>query len=208
VITALLEARETESWDDLRARVGEVLSLEGPVPGPVLRRMLAEPAFARDVLTCRSAPAFLAVLFADHRNAAYADEPAPAPAPAPASPSAEAPASTGAAERSNTELLKSAAGALLRWGKTGFSTVDAATFQRRWGACQGCPHLQAAPADRAVYRVKLSSDVDGRVCDACGCVASRKARLPSESCPVADALDPALNRWGEPLKGGALAATA
>jgi hypothetical protein len=189
VIQELLGATETENWDDTRARVGRGLGLEGPVPDPVLRRMLAEPGFARDVTISRGAPAFLRALFDDPRTARYAG------------PLAEQ------AERSNAELLKSAAGALLRWGRTGFARVDDATFQRRWSACQGCPHLQDPPADRALYRVKLAGDVDRRVCDACGCVASRKARLPSESCPVADALDPALNRWGEPLKGGALAAT-
>jgi hypothetical protein len=190
VIQELLDAPETESWDETRARVGRGLGLPGPVPGPVLRRMLAEPAFARDVAISRSAPGFLRALFDDPRTARYADPPAEA---------------AGPAERSNAELLRSAAGALMRWGRTGFARVDEATFERRWSACQGCPNLGDPPEDRALYRVKLAGDVDRRVCGACGCVASRKARLPTETCPVADPADPAMNRWGEPVRGGALA---
>lgn len=190
MIDALLNVHDGESWDDLRGRVGGTLGLDGPVPSPVLRRMMAEPAFAHNVLTCRNTPGFLLALFDDPRTRAYHD----AADDAPAAPAARRTAS----ERSSAELLRSAAGALMRWGKAGFSTVDAATFQRRWEACQACAHLMEPPGEKLLYRVRLASDVDGRVCDACGCVAARKARLPGENCPVASDADPLLNRWGEP----------
>ena len=67
-----------------------------------------------------------------------------------------------------------------------------------FGACRACPHLVDPPADRLLYKLSTGSPVERKICDACGCVASRKARLPSEGCPKADPSDPARTRWGEP----------
>lgn len=176
----LLSVGEGESWDEMRLRVGRVLGIGEPVPSAVMQRMIADGTFAHDVLSSRNVPSFLNALFADPANAAYA----PAEQPV---------------HRSNAELLSRAAGALLSWGKAGFSQVDAATYERRFGACRACPHLIDPPADRLLYKLASGTPLERKICNACGCVAARKARLPSERCPQADPADPSSNRWGQPL---------
>jgi hypothetical protein len=178
---SLLAVGEGETWDAMCLRVGRVLGMSEPVPSHAMQRMIADGTFAHDVLSSRNVPAFLEALFDDPASRAYGG-------------------SAQTVHRSNAELLAKAAGALLTWGKTGFSQVNAATYERRFGACRACPHLVDPPADRLLYKLSTGSPVERKICDACGCVASRKARLPSEGCPQADPSDPSRTRWGEPLR--------
>jgi hypothetical protein len=94
-------------------------------------------------------------------------------------------------------LAARAGTALARWGSGGFRKVAPEVFAARFGACQACDHL-VDPPDRVAYRVRLRQASDPRVCAACGCVASRKAALPTEHCPLPDPDDPTRTRWGDP----------
>jgi len=127
MIQALLNTNETTPLPEMCARLGQVLGLEKPVPQAVLLRAIDDPAFAADLITCRNAPGFLAALFDDRRTRAYA----PAGAPT---------------QASSIALAAKAAAALTRWGKAGFSTVDASTLERRESACLACPNLAAPQA--------------------------------------------------------------
>lgn len=179
MLEMLEQHKNNESWEDIQAKFGDYLGIEEPVSRGVLRRAMEDSRFADYLITCRNRPKYLAALLNDPRNQEYEMlEPT--------------------IEKSNRQLAIEAAKALLKWGKAGFSQVDRATFERRFGACQACPHL-VEPPNKLVYKVKLSPEADLRVCNACGCVAARKARLPTESCPVADPNQPGLNHWGEPL---------
>lgn len=156
--------------------LAEVLNLPEPVPVEVLQAALADEAYAQRLLASRRNPQVLGFLLKHppRRDA----RPAAAP------------------ERSSGELIRSAAAALLRWGKVGFATVDAETLARRRDACLACPNL-ADPPDTALYKIATVGEAR-KICSACGCVVWSKTRLPTEACPVAHPDDPGLNRWGEP----------
>ena len=187
MIPGLCEITGTETWDELRARFGDALGLSEPVPEAALRRAMLDSNFAHRLLVSRNRPGFLAVLLSDPSNTRYevpeelrTQETAPVPA----------------REHSTIALARSAAKAMLSWGRAGFTQVTQETYERRINACHACPHLVEAP-DRLVYKVRLNRQEDMRICNLCGCVASRKAWIPTEKCPGIDASNPALNLWGE-----------
>jgi hypothetical protein len=186
-----LYSADTASPDELCAALGTALGLEQAVPLEVMRRAIVDKAFAFSLINCQRKPELLAVLFSDPRNREFSDGGGAV---------AEGLAIADA-EPSGLALALRAGQAVARWGASGFGRVPPEVFESRFGACQRCEHL-VEPPDRAVYKVKLRRESDPRVCSACGCVAARKASLPTESCPVADSADPALNRWGEPRRGG------
>jgi hypothetical protein len=185
------------NWDDLRDRFTTVLGLHERVPSAVLRRAMVDETYAHRLMVSRGSPAMLAALLRDKRNLQYdvpddppmlpvsvAGVPASVAASVPASATMSsartaAPASTAATApaRSTLSLAAQAAAALVKWGKAGFTQVDADTYARRTSACDACPHL-LEPPDGIAYSIRLKRGEDLRACGLCGCVASRKARLP------------------------------
>jgi protein O-GlcNAc transferase len=101
-------------------------------------------------------------------------------------------------EKSDLELLKKISGAVWNWAKTGFATVDEATFQKRYDTCMSCPNLKNAPK-KFLYRAIALNQADEKVCSLCGCVVVRKAQMTSESCPDRHPTQAGLNRWEEPI---------
>ncbi|NEQ34883.1 MAG: hypothetical protein F6K40_00580 [Okeania sp. SIO3I5] len=172
---------EVSSWDEMCSVLGEYLGLERPISKAVLRRARQDDRFAGHLFTCRYHADLLKVLLADPRNEKY-----------------QLAEDVKHQQKSNLELIGKASAALLKWGKAGFARVDEATFESRFNICQACEYL-IEPPDKLVYKITLSQKSDLRVCSACGCVAARKARLPTETCPVADPSNPSLNRWGDPI---------
>ncbi len=188
-----------ESWDELRAQLGEQLDLAGPVPNAVLRRAMVDATFAHRLLVSRGSPAFLAALIEDPVNrrfetvdAASVQEPMAPPGDPPNGHAADAPAP------GNPELARRAAAALMAWGKAGFTHVDADVYAARLAACEACPQLREPP-DRLAYKVRARRNADMRLCGLCGCVVARKARMATETCPGVDPDDPSRNRWGQVL---------
>jgi hypothetical protein len=186
MIQSLLNVNENTPFPEMQERLGSVLGLDRPAPMAVLLRAIDDPGFANDLITCRNAPGFLAALFDDKRTLAYA----PAPDEKPASPLA---------------LAGKAASALMRWGKAGFSTVDEETLRVREEACLACPHL-GEPQSVVQKMVptgpvsdRLGSRLGRKVCTLCGCVASKKIRLPTEVCPGAHPTRKGRTRWGEEM---------
>lgn len=177
--TRLDELKDSRSWEELLREFSNFLELDGPMPEAVLHRALEDEKFAAYLVSMRGRPDYLQMMFNDPQNKQY---------------------ETRTSERrSNVKMLKKATGALLKWGKAGFKKVDDETFNRRFAACQACEHFVDAP-DQLLYKVRMVKDVDTRICDECGCVASRKARLPTETCPARDRGNGGLSRWGEPMK--------
>jgi hypothetical protein len=191
-MNALLSGLDASaSMDEVRAHLGAMLHLDGPVDEAVARRALDDERYAHYLVVTRENPRLLRTIL----DAATQELPPASGVDAPTSPALPA-----SPPRSTAQLLGSAATALARWGGAGFIHVDAETYERRWSACLACSNL-VEPPPTVVY--KLASGVlqgDRRVCAACGCLASRKARLPTESCPESDLGDPSLTRWGEPRK--------
>lgn len=176
--TILDELKSSTSWQETQARLGEFLGLDGPAPIAIVRRAMQEEQFCYYLITARNHPELLKFLLADPKNAKYD-------------------MAETAAGYTSAQLARKAAGALASWGRAGFSRVDDEVFEQRFGACLACEHL-VDPPDRIVYKATVGAKSDKRVCAACGCVAARKARLTSESCPVAHREMPGMTRWGEP----------
>lgn len=189
------ELKGTTSEAELAERLGAFLGLDTAAPGPVVRRAIVDDRFCRYLLTSRGRPGTLKVLFSDPVNRTYEDQAAAEVVAAPP-PALEAETPT-AAERSSLSLIMKAGAAVAKWGASGFARVDDATFDARFGACQRCDQL-VAPPDKLLYKVRLGARSDQRVCNACGCPAANKAKLPTEHCPLADPANPGVNRWGEP----------
>lgn len=169
---SVLDGLDQEASLDARCgQLAELLELEEPVREEVLLAALADEQYARNLLTCRRAPALMRYLLAN--------------------PPRTEPDST-------LELAQRAASAFGRWAMAGFSTVDEATYRRRLDRCAGCPHLKAPDSHQRLYQV-VSRGAHPSVCGRCGCVVARKARLTSEHCPDVHPDDPALTRWGEPV---------
>lgn len=186
MIKQLLDVNDTTPLPVMCERLGEALGLGRPAPMPVLLRAIEDPGFATDLITCRSAPAFLTVLFDDPRTRAYERE-------------------TSVAEKSAPELAGKAAAALTRWARAGFSTVALEVLERRENACLSCPHLKDPQSllQKMVPVGQVSNEVGSRlgrkICGECGCVATKKMRLPTEHCPSEHPVHAGLSRWGEPM---------
>lgn len=156
-----------------RERLGEILGLDGPVDEAVLVAAILNASYATNLLICRDAPQFLAQLMANPPAAAQG-------------------------EPSAAELMRRGVEGLLRWGRTGFTTVDSEILKRRLAACEACPHLYAPEGGKRILYA-LTGTAAGRksVCRKCGCPVTRKAGMAGESCPDAHPDDPLLTRWGE-----------
>lgn len=184
-----LEEKLTDlEWDQARAAAADYVGLPVPLPAAALRRAMIDDRFCFVLLAFRGNLPRLGELVNHPDNRAYelrGDDEAPAPQPE---------------GRSTAGLVIEAGKALNRWASSGFRTVDEQTYERRSAACSACPELTEPPV-KWVYKVALAKASDDRVCGACGCVASRKARLVTERCPRRDPGRPELSRWGEPFTG-------
>jgi hypothetical protein len=188
MIKELLDIKENDSLDELRARLADAIGWREPVPAAALLRAVSEPAYAAALITSRNMPGFLEPLLNDPRNARYAPPPATA---------------TGA-KLSNVELLSRAAGAMLRWGKAGFTVAGSDVIARRETACLSCDHLR--DPDRLLQQLLPSAPITdeigrrtgNKVCDLCGCSIAKKIRLPAEACPGAHPTMAGMSRWLEP----------
>ncbi len=157
---------------------GAILGLDEPVSETVLLGALNDSAYAHNLLVSRKTPDFLDVLL---ENPPYQPQ-----------------AEIISDEKSTIELVAELSQAIWRWSKTGFSTVDEEVYDRRYAACQACPHF-VDPPKKALYKLLKADGPDAKICDLCGCVAPRKAHLTSESCAAPHPSIPGVNRWGEAM---------
>ncbi|MES2134277.1 MAG: hypothetical protein V4506_18165 [Bacteroidota bacterium] len=160
---------------------GEILGLKEPVSEHVLKVALQNESYSRNLLVSRESPDILSFLLQN-------------------------PPKTESSETkySNLELASRATKALLKWSKTGFSTVSLEVLERRENACLSCEHitkpettLQKLVTSKA--KEQIGKRVADCVCKLCGCSLSKKIRLPSEACPAMDPHNSQLNRWGESI---------
>ncbi|MDP9696691.1 UNVERIFIED_ORG: hypothetical protein J2X79_004274 [Arthrobacter globiformis] len=179
-------------WDQARSAAAEYVGLSEPLPAPVLRRALVDDRYCFVLLAFRGNQSRLQELMHHPDNQAYEltgdnalDDGTEHLSPP--------------RHQSTAALVIEAGKALNRWTSSGFRTVDEETYERRTAACAACPELIEPPI-KWVYKVAIAGADDDRVCGACGCVASRKARLATEQCPRADPGRAGLSRWGEPMR--------
>ncbi|HEX7902461.1 MAG TPA: hypothetical protein VF487_01185 [Chitinophagaceae bacterium] len=167
--------KSDKSWDDMRSEFGSYLGLVHPVPSAVLHKAITDEKYACYLAAAKDRPDYLKLLFNVPENIKE--------------------------DKTNLTLLINGAKSLLKWGASGFGLVTEEVYLARMKACEGCEYLRESPG-KAVYKVKLSKETDMRICSACGCVASRKARLKSETCPVVHPENNLLNKWNESIKDG------
>jgi hypothetical protein len=182
MVTELTDFKQITDVQEACLKFGELLGLNTPVAEAVLYAALEDEDYSRNLLLSRRNPSLLAYLLQQYPapvNQTALPEPAKAPG--------------------NLQLITKAAKALVAWGKSGFSTVEEEVFKKRIAVCEQCDQLAEAP-DKLVYKISLTRNEDKRTCKACGCVVARKARLSSDTCPLADDNNPGFNRWGEPYE--------
>lgn len=174
MIEMMQDLLRLDSPQEMCRELGLYLGMERPVSLAVLRRAQQDDRFALHLVMSRGSRNLLQLHLDDPRNAQYAggdDE-------------QHAGVGEEARQFSNLELMGSMAGALLRWGRSGFRGLDEATASARLEICRSCPHLVEPPPNKLLYKVKLAKKSDQRICRRCGCVASAKVRVATERCPV------------------------
>ncbi|WP_139487951.1 hypothetical protein [Brevibacillus dissolubilis] len=160
--------------------LAEILELTEPVSEEVLYAAIYDSNYARNLLNCRKQPVFLQHLLANP----------------PAVPAEKKVEKLDAS--SQVALVQKMGEALWNWGKVGFTRVDDETNQKRLAACMSCPNL-SDPPEALIYKMAAVAASNKQICTECGCLISRKTRLPSESCPSPHPTEPDVTRWGDPI---------
>lgn len=183
--------------------LGRYLGLDRPVPRRVFAAVIDNPTYATALFTSRRAPPFRDHLLA-HPEACRRLHPMPAgEAVADRAPTGEAAAGDVPQDQGNAALLLKAAKSFVAWGRHGFKTADDALYLARMAACEACPH-HAVPERKFAYQLAAAltgGAADRKVCNLCGCITEKKARLADERCPGRDPSHPGFSRWGDPLPG-------
>ncbi|NIK68670.1 hypothetical protein [Paenibacillus sp. BK720] len=168
---------------------GSILGLDGPVSEEVLFAAVHDPSYAHNLLSARRSEMFLNYLLSNPPKVDSASE-------------AETEATSAEGNPSNMELAKKVGHALWKWAKAGFATVEDEIYRKRMDACTVCPHSQSKP-DKLLYNaLSKSAASDGtaeKICGKCGCVLSKKTKLPTESCPDNHPELAGMTRWEEPI---------
>jgi hypothetical protein len=172
----------TKSLAQQCAEMAAILGMDEPVREEVLRAAVADSTYAHNLLVCRGHREYLEHLLSNPPQVAPRQE---------------------EAALGTATLARNAAESLVRWARTGFSTVEEAIYRQRLEACAQCPNLQAPPEKRStLYRLAGASANERAVCRKCGCVVTVKARRSSDTCPDPHPEHEGFNRWGDPLPAG------
>lgn len=171
---------------DACLQTGLYLGLEAPVTREVLAAIIDNPTYATTLFNARTESTFRNYLLAhpDHSR--------------PVTDDGVEPAIPRAVELNNRALLKKAASSFVAWGREGFKASDNDLFERRISACEVCPHHTDTP-NKLAYQIgaALTGASNRKICDLCGCVTGKKARLSNERCPGEDPERKGVSRWGE-----------
>ncbi|MWC30644.1 hypothetical protein [Paenibacillus sp. MMS18-CY102] len=196
----------TGTIEEQCGQFGIILGLNGPVSEEVLLAAVHDASYAHNLLSARRSEMFLNYLLNNPPKVEIAESTETLERSN--SGASEATADSGlaavpSATHSNAELVKKAGKALWNWARAGFATVEDEVYHKRMSACQACPHIQNKP-DKLVYRAlsataSASSDTAESICGKCGCVLSKKTKLPTESCPDNHPELAGMTRWEEPI---------
>lgn len=165
-------------FEEIGRQLQTLLGLERPLADNIVLAVVDDPLLLHHLIVVKNEPALFKMLL-----------------------TSALPAETKAtAEVGGAQLTLRAANAFLKWASSGFGLVSEAQYKQRLDACSCCPHY-VAPPNTPLYRLAKAVGSTGgdKICDLCGCVVAKKARLPTETCPDSSATQPGYNRWGERL---------
>jgi hypothetical protein len=171
---------------EMRKRLGAWLGLDRPVSEAVLTAALVHRGYARRLTVARPFPDAVESLLAR-------------PPDLPPSAARLAGVAGEHPDHRTTALLQRLATSVIQWSASGFALADKATTERRWAACQACPHL-VIPPRKAVYLALRLVRPEARICALCGCVASAKVRMQHERCPDRHPTSLERTRWEDPFE--------
>lgn len=170
-----------DNIEDRCLAFGHLLGIGEPVSENVLLAAMEDPGYANQLLSSREAPETLMYLLGNPPEATVNFAP----------------------RYTNSELIFRAGKSLMKWGLSGFSTVNAETLQKREAACLACPNLSEPTS--TLQTITASSEVKdetgkrtgNKVCALCGCVVKNKMRIATDTCPDEVPGSNGFNRWGE-----------
>lgn len=156
-----------------------ILGLDRPVSEEVLLAAVADATYAHRLLVCRGEPEFMEYLLANPPKMDL---------------------NSDTESFSTAALIGKAADSLMRWAKTGFSTVSEETYRKRLMACNACQNLKTPPENQQpLYAIAGASANKRSVCGKCGCVVAVKARRTTDTCPDPHPERQGFNRWDESI---------
>ena len=171
------------SIGEINIRLSKLLGQTEPLPASVIVSAVEDPLYCHHLFTCRDNPVFLQMLIQNP------------PTAVPGTP-------IDSNEQPSFALSRQAIKSFWKWARSGFALVDVEQYERRLSACRSCPNYVDPVSNLLLYRIVGNSDGDpdqNKICNLCGCVIAKKARLASEFCPEAHPDKPELTRWGEPI---------
>ena len=180
MIEILKDLQQIGDWNEMRKNLGNLLGLNKPVSSAVLSRARMDDNFAIHLFKSADDLDLLQLFLDDTENDKYELIDIPK-------------------NQTNSELVMKASNALWNWKNSGFEKVSSEVYSARISNCNSCDYVKDAP-DKLVYKVKLKKESDSRICGACGCGISRKAWLPTETCPIENPLNFGFNLWNEKVK--------
>ena len=156
----------SDTLEDARQRLSDLLELDEPVSTDVLVSALNDPLYATHLFASRDAPKFFDMLL---RN-----------------PPVRAAGVDGQA------VLSKFAQSMKSWARAGFRKSPPEVVAARLDACQACPHLKG-PKGSLVNRLAKTVGLGESQCGLCGCFVNAKAGIATENCP--DVAPDGTTRW-------------
>jgi hypothetical protein len=173
-----------DSFEDQCKKFGDLLQLRKPVSAKVMWSAIHDDNYARDLVVNKNRPFYLKKLLENPPEVESKHKPEH--------------------HHTNRELIASAASALIRWSKSGFTKVNAEVLETRENACLSCPNMvdpenfiQKLVPSKSISN-KIGERTGNHVCDLCGCHIGKKIQLYSESCPEEHPTKKGFTRWDEP----------
>jgi hypothetical protein len=151
-----------DEQEAFRQQIAEQLSISpSRLSNALLGRIARDPLFLHHLIICKNNPELVELLFHE----------------------AETFQSPSRSKLTNRQLLKRASVAVSHWAATGFRRVSEEEYQRRLSVCASCDHQINAPKDKFLYKLLSTASEHPKICNLCGCMLTKKARLVSEKCP-------------------------
>lgn len=179
----IMNETTASTLESFRLRLTQQLQLNQLIPIDVARRAQQDSSYCYHLIAAQSNSLWLDLLFKiaseDHKHGKTVED----------------------TNKGTGKVTARFGSSLARWGINGFKITPADVLDKRWKACQECPHL-VQPPDKIIYHLGrriISRGNDERICNLCGCFAYTKCSIATQSCPAPHPISKGLTRWGDPI---------